>query len=168
MESPLKITLLLIFTLSIQQLFCQNGKLFCKAVEKMNFKKVERQIKKLIHKNKTGQTYFNGEGSGNQINLSPCFDSITNWLKKQDCVEDAFWDKCQIKVSIYPGYSSIGVKFRTKKGVIEKCFLIQEGTTGQLNLMGWKPKIFKYKKILIYKKMYDCDKFIEKQKLNCK
>ncbi len=167
MESSLKITLLLIFTFAIQPSFCQNGTTFCKAVEKMNFKKVERQVKKVIHKNKVRRTYFNGETSRNQIILSSCLDSMTNWFKKQDCVEDAFWDKCQTKAAIYPGWSSIGVKFRTKKGIIEKCFLIQEGTTGQINFIGWKPKIFKPKKILVYKKMYDCEKFIEQQKMSC-
>ena len=122
MERTLKIILFLLFFFVSQNVFCQNEKALCKAVSNFDFKKVESIVKKVIKTNKKGQIYFNGEGSGYQINLSPCFDSITNWLKKQDCVEDAYWDKCQIKQAIYPGHSTIGVKFRTKNGIIEKCF----------------------------------------------
>lgn len=167
MERTLKIILTLLFIFVFQNVFCQNEIAFCKAVANSNFKKVERIVKNVIKENKTGQIYFNGEGSGYQINLSPCFDSITNWFKKQHCVQDAYWDKCQEKVSIYPGHSSIGVKFITNKGIVEKCFLIQEGTTGQINFSGWRPKLLKSKKVLVYKKMYDCENFIEQQKRNC-
>ncbi|MHC1776602.1 MAG: hypothetical protein AB9834_14455 [Lentimicrobium sp.] len=168
MESPYKITLLLVFVFVFQYAYCQNAKVFCKAVDDSDFRKVERIVKKTIKDNRTGQTYFNGAGSGNQINLSPCYDSIINRLKKQACVEDAFWDKCQTKEANYPGHSSIGIQFRTKTGMIEKCFLIQEGTTGQINLLGWRPKVFKLKKMLVYVKMYDCENFIEQQKENCR
>jgi hypothetical protein len=124
-------------------------------------------VNKAIYKNRKGVIYFNGEGSGYQINFSSSLDSITYWLKRQDCVLDAFWDKCQDKIAIYPGHSSIGIQFNTKTGITEKCFLIQEGTNRQLNLFGWKPKLFKPKKILLYKKMYDCENLIELQKKNC-
>ncbi len=167
MERTLKIILTLFFIFVFKNVFCQNETALCKAVANSNFRKVERIVKKVIKENKTGQTYFNGEGSGYQINLSPCFDSITNWFKKQDCVEDAYWDKCQTKVEIYPGHSSIGVKFRTNSGIVEKCFQIQEGTTGQINFLGWRPKISKEKKQLVYKRMYEYNGFIELQKLNC-
>ena len=167
MERTLKIILSLFFILIFQNIFCQNETALCKAVANSNFRKIESIVKTVIKKNIKGQTFYNGEGSGYQIDLTLCFDSITIWFKKQDCVEDAYWDKCQEKVAIYPGHSSIGVKFRTKNGIVEKCFLVQEGTTGQINILGWKPKIFKSKKILIYEKMYDSENFIEQQKINC-
>ncbi len=167
MESAHKIMLLAAVMLIAQISICQNEKAFCKAVESSNFKKAERQIKKLVRKNSKGQTYFNGEGSGYQITFTPCLDSITNWLKKQRCVKDAYWDKCQEKITIYPGWSSIGIKFITKNGVVEKCISIQEGTTGQINLFGWHPKLSKEKHKLVYKKMFDCKGFIEQQKFNC-
>ncbi len=167
MEGVFKIILLTIFFFIYQNSFSQNEKAFCKAVAEMRFNKVERMIKKIIKKNRKGQIYFNGEGSGYQINLAPSLDSITNWLKRQSCVEDAYWDKCQMKILIYPGSSSIGVKFKTKKGIVEKCFWIKEGTTGQLNIFGWRPKVAKAKQQLVYKKMYDCKGFVETQKKNC-
>lgn len=167
MERTLKLIMLLFFILVCKNVYCQNEIALCKAVANLNFRRTERIVKTVIKENKTGLTFYNGEGSGHQINLTPCIDSITNWLKKQDCIEDAYWDKCQIKQAIYPGHSTIGVKFRTKNGIVEKCFLVQEGTTGQINILGWEPKIFKSKKILIYEKMYNCENFIEQQKMNC-
>lgn len=160
------ITLMIMF-FACQQTFSQNEQAFCKAVKKKNFNKVERIIYKLVKKNKKGVTYFNGQGSGYQINLAPSLDSITNWIKKQPCVEDAFWDKCQMKIQIYPGNSAIGVKFKTGNEIIEKCFMIQEGKTGQVKFFKWRLKLFKAKNVLVYKKMYDCKGFIETQKSNC-
>ncbi len=147
--------------------FAQNAKQFCNAVEKSNFNKVERIVHRLIKKNKTGQTYYNGPGSGYQINLTPCYDTMVHWLKQQPCVADAFWDKCQMKLLSYPGHSSVGVRFKSDTGFVEKCFLIQEGTTGQVNLFGWRPKLFKSKMKLVYKKMFDCNGFVESQKKMC-
>lgn len=167
MEIAYKIVLCTAFMLVTQISFAQNEKAFCKSVESLNFKKAERQIKHLFSKNRKGQTYFNGEGSGYQITTNPCLDSITNWLKRQPCVQDAYWDKCQAKITIYPGSSAIGIKLITQTGVIEKCFSLKEGTTGQVNLFGWRPKLFKAKQKLIYHRMYDCKGFIEQQKLNC-
>ena len=164
MERTLKIILILVFSVVLQRSFCQNENKFCKAVDNSNFRTIERIVSKVISKNNTGQTYFNGEGSGYQVNFTASLDSITNWLKTKDCVEDACRDKNQLKSAIYPGWSIISVKFRTKKGIIEKCILIQEGTTGQLNVLGWRPKLFKSEQVLVYKKMFNCKNFIEKNK----
>ena len=148
-----------------ESLYSQNEIAFCKAVDHSNFKNAEKIFKKVVKKNKTAPLYINGEGYQN--NYSPCYDSIIAWLKKQACVADVFMDKCEKKVAIYPGHSTIGVAFRTPKGIIEKCFLIQEGTIGQINLLGWRPKIFKSKNILVYNKMYNSENFIEQQKRKC-
>jgi len=146
--------------------FSQNTR-FCKAVEKGNFKKAERIFKRQVKKRKGGTAYYNGPGSGYQITHFYNLDTLTMWLKNMPCVEDAVWDKCQQKEMIYPGSSSVGVKFNTKKGIVEKCFWIQEGTTGNVNIFGWKPHIFKSRDILRYKKMYDCKGFTELQRKNC-
>lgn len=167
MGISLKIFIMTIMLFTIQNAYSHDEKAFCKEVYNMNFNKIERFVHKVIKKNRRGKVYFNGEGSEYQTDLSPCLDTITNWIKKKECIENAYWDKCQIKDALYPGFSSIGVKFKTKNGIIEKCFLIQEGTTGQINIFCWKPKIFKSKSILVFKKMYDCENFIEQQRINC-
>ena len=120
-----------------------------------------------VSRHKKGQRYYNGAGSGYQTNFTPSFDSITTWFKSQNCIDDAYWDKCQNKIAIYPSWSIIGVKFRTKNRTVEKCFSIQQGTTGKINFFGWKPTLFKMKNRLVYRKSYDCKGFIAQQKLNC-
>ena len=102
-----------------------------------------------------------------QINHQYTIDTLTMWLKNKSCIEDAFGDKCQTKISIYPGWAIIGAIFKTKKGMLEKCFYIQEGTTGSIQLFKWRFPFFKMKNKLIYKKMYDQPGFIEQQKKNC-
>ena len=145
----------------------QSNTKFCKAIEKEHFKKIERLLKQQVRHHKNGQRYYNGAGSGYQTNFTPALDSLTNWFKNQSCVIDAYWDRCENKIAIYPGWSVIGAKFKTKKGIVEKCYSIQLGTTGKINLFGWRPQLFKTKNKLVYKKSYDCNGFIKQQKLNC-
>lgn len=147
--------------------FSQDNCIFCRAVENKNFNKTERIFKREIKKYKHGIKYDNGPGSGIQISHVAGLDSLTAWLKNKPCVADAYWDRCQSKIAIYPGWSSIGVKFKTKSGEIEKCFYIQEGTLGITDIFGWRPHVFKTRNILVYKKMYDCLGFIEQQKKEC-
>ncbi len=168
MENSFKIILLATTLFVFQNSYAQSNKAFCKAVDDSNFNKVERIFKRQVKKLSQGYTYASQDnGWGISTSYYTHYTTLINWLKKQDGVVDAFWDQCQAKAAIYPSYSSIGVKFKTKNGIVEKCFLIQEGTTGQLNILGWRPKLFKSKKILVYKKIYNCENFIEQQKMNC-
>lgn len=140
---------------------------FCKAVGRERFNKVERLIRKEVRKHRDGISFYNGPGSGMLVSHVSGLDSITRWLSAKPCVQTAAWDKCVAKPAIYPGVSVIGVIFKTRSGEVEKCFQLQEGTTGTLNIFGWRPHVFKTKNILIYRKMYDCEGFIENQKKNC-
>ncbi len=168
MESTRKIVVLLILIFIYQNSFCQNDNSFNKAVAKLNFKKVERIIKNKINKNREGYVYNNEEnGWGIKSDYSKNYNALINWLKIQDCVADAYRDQCENKPAIFPGRSSLGVKFKTNSGIQEKCFSIQEGTTGQINILGWRPKTSKSKNVLSYRNIYDCEGFIEIQKQKC-
>jgi hypothetical protein len=158
---------IVVFLLLLNPAIAQRSNSFCKAVENANFNKTERIFKREIKKWKHGVKYDNGPGSGIQINHTPGLDSLTNWLKDKRCVEDAYWDKCQLKELLYPGRASIGAKFKTRNGIVEKCFYIQEGTLGQISIFGWRPHVRKARNILVYKKKYDCAGFIEKQEKEC-
>lgn len=138
---------------------------FSKAVKEENFRKVEHLFKREIkHLNR----FYKPTNSGNTyFDYQTQIDSLTNWLKNKPCVLDANNDKCQTKVLIYPGKSAVGVKFKTKSGIVEKCFLIQNGTLGNVHLFKWQFHFFKPKDKLVYKKMYDCNGFIEREKENC-
>lgn len=161
----MKTTILLLISIFICSLvYSQNNSKFCAASFDSNFKKVERDFKHEIYKLKNG---INSKLPRSEINYSKTLDSLLLWLKNHDCVKDAMWDKCQNKILNYPGSSIIGVIFKTKNGEVEKCFTVQLGTTGRLNLFGWHPKISRSKNKLIYKQMKDCSGFVKEQQRLC-
>lgn len=156
-----------LFIFSFSKISAQENEAFCKAIAAARFKKSERFIRKIIKQQEKGDEYYNGPGSGIQTSFTHSLDSVTLWLKSQSCVADAYWDKCQTKIAIYPGHSKIGVQFVTKKGNFEKCLYIQEGTVGKwVNIGIWTNQL-KGQMKLVYKSMHDCEGFIEQQKLNC-
>ena len=162
-----RILLIIICFAFIKTTYSQNDIAFCKAVETGDFNKVERIFKREIKKRKNGKVYNNGPGMGMQITHIYNLDTLTMWLKSKTCIKDAFWDKCQNKISIYPGSAIIGVLFKTKNSFQEKCFLIQIGTTGTLKIYNWRIPFSKMKNKLIFKKMYDCAGFITEHNKNC-
>lgn len=170
MANALKIILLLFTLLDFGSIDAQSEKRFCKAVDKENFHRVARFVKQQLKQHRYATEYANPEVVTFQAILTtytPNIDSIAAWLRNFHCVADVSWDKCMAKAAIYPGHSTIGVKFKTRNGEIEKCFLLQEGTTGRVNIFGWHLKLSKSKTKLVYKRMYDCSGFIEMQKKNC-
>ncbi|MCE3296694.1 MAG: hypothetical protein K0R65_2408 [Crocinitomicaceae bacterium] len=124
-----------------------------KAIAKDNFRKVERIIKCQIKKNKKGVIPGNGE----EITHAETFDWLVSWLKKHPNVEDAAWDKCAVKIMIYPGTSILGALFKTENGTREMCFHVQVGKLGKGN----------DKHVLVYKDMEKCGGFVKQQKENC-
>lgn len=163
-----QLVLIFIFSIFVHAAFAGGDASFCKAVEKGNFAKVERKFKRQMKKYRHGVQFDNGPGSGMQFSHTQGLDSLVAWFKKKSCVEDAAWDKCQMKQMSYPGYSSVGVRFKVGAGIVERCFLIQEGTLGSINIFGWHPHLFKAKNKLVYKKMYEQFGFVQRQKELCK
>jgi len=120
----MKFSLTLVFvSLIISHLaFSQVDQAFCLAIENVNFESAENSIKKQVRKHRRGFEHVNQATGDKWVSYEYSLDSITLWLKQQPCVEDAFWDKCEVKPAIYPAPYSIGVIFLTKYGKIEKCF----------------------------------------------
>lgn len=139
----------------------------CQSVDKGHFGKLERYVKRQVRHYKKGIEFYNGPGSSMQITHSENLDTICKKLRQFPCVADATWDKCATKISIYPNWAIIGVRIKTNNSVVEKCFHIQMGTMGNVNFFGCKIHVHKYRNILKYKKMYDSEGFIEKQKKLC-
>ena len=138
---------------------------FCKGIENGKFKKFERKFKRYIKSIPESADYSDTVSS--EPTMHQNIESLTQWFKGLTCVEDAFQDKCEMKVLIYPGWSVIGVKFRTNSGIVEKCFSIQLGTTGTTNIFGWHLKTSRMKNKLVYRKMFECPGFISDQKRKC-
>lgn len=164
----IRLPILLVALLFAHVSFSQVDQAFCLAVENANFESAENSIKKQVRNHRRGFEYVNQTTGEKWVSFEYSLDSITLWLRQQPCVEDAFWDKCEVKPAIYPAPYSIGVIFNTKYGKIEKCFQLQGGTIGEVYLLGWKPKLFRPRDILLYNAMYDCEGFIKKQRQNCR
>ncbi|MBK7173976.1 MAG: hypothetical protein IPH84_12245 [Bacteroidales bacterium] len=161
------IPLIFILFLALNVTFGQSNRPFCNAVQHGNYRKVERILKHETRKYRHGVTYDNGPGSGMQVTHSPGLDSLTSWFKTMPCVKDAYWDKCCNKPGIYPGWAVIGVLFDQDGQTIAKCFTFQLGTTGSMNVFGWRPHILPMKDHLIYRKISDCPGFIERERRKC-
>ncbi len=139
----------------------QDNASFCKAIENGKFKKAERKFKRMVKSIPESADYSDTKSA--EPTMHENIESLTQWFKGLSCVEDAFQDKCENKIAIYPGWSVIGVKFKTNAGIVEKCFSIQLGTTGTTNIFGWHPKTSRMKNKLVYRKMFDCPRFISDQ-----
>lgn len=70
------------------------------------------------------------------------------------------------KIKIIEAYPTIGIQIKAGNDTIEKCFIIQEGTTGQIHLFGWKPKLLKARNILVFERMINCNGFLAEQRKN--
>ena len=154
------------FLLSIVSLsaISQDQTKLCKCVAKGKFKKIEHILKRHVNRMEDD----GGENKGYPgPSMTENLDSLESWLRSMPCVEDVFRDKCQNKILIYPGWSIIGVKFKTNSGIAEKCFTIQEGTLGTINIFGWRPRVSESKNKLVYKSMTDCPGFVEEQRRAC-
>lgn len=92
-------------------------------------------------------------------------------LRKQIGVNGVDWDRCVIKPAIWPGTWTLGVVFRTRDGkvqdILERCYTIQGGRTGTIDLFGWHPRVFKARDDLKVKRARACAGFVEEQKKAC-
>ncbi len=137
----------------------------CKAVKCNNFKKVDRLVKRQIKSIPISEE--KGIKDSSYVSMDKNIELLTQWFKNMECIQDAFDDRCQNKIMIYPGWSIIGVMFKIGNESIERCFSIQKGTTGTINIFGWRPKISRSKNKLVFKVSYECPGFIIDQKRIC-
>ena len=163
----MKIFISLFFILLQFNISAQSNSTFCKAVEKQNFKKIERMVKRKVNQNSSGTQFYNGPGSGMQTSFLPNMDKFCAWLTSYSCVDTAVYDKCETKISIYPGWFVLGANFKTKTSTFERSFYIQAGTTGNLNFLGFRFHAFQYQEKLVYKKMYERKDFVKNQLALC-
>jgi hypothetical protein len=92
-------------------------------------------------------------------------------LRKQIGVNGVDWDRCVIKPAIWPGTWTLGVVFRTRDGkeqdILERCYTIQGGRPGTINLFGWRPRVRKDRDDLKCLKARECYGFVEEQQQRC-
>jgi len=157
--------LLLILSLLPLLVQAQNAKRFQHALVSSNERAMDRWMKSEIHRVRKGHQVTTPSSS--YTVHDPSHDSLVAFLRRQPGVEDAAWDKCIGKLDIWPGHSTIGLRWRVNGQLVERCWGVQEGRPGTINLFGWRPKVRKNKQVLVFKKAYACTGFVEEQRQHC-
>ena len=146
-------------------LHAQDAERFQRALNAKSEKAMDRWMKHEIHRARQGHLVTTASGS--YTVHDPTHDSLVAFLRRQPGVLDAAWDKCVGKIDIWPGHSTIGMRWRSGDQVIERCWVVQEGIPGTINLFGWRPRVRKSREQLRYKNARECPGFVEQQRKNC-
>jgi hypothetical protein len=143
----------------------QNTQRFQRALASGNERALDRWIKSEVHRVRKGHQVTTPSGS--YTVHDPSHDSLVAFLRRQPGVEDAAWDKCIGKLDVWPGHSNIGLRWRVGEVLHERCWTVQEGIPGTVNLFGWRPKVRKSREYLKYKRASTCPGFVEQQRKYC-
>ena len=149
--------------------WAQNDYRFAQIIKRGNVREIDRYMKRLIHregKDVRPGSYLHPLG-GAEGRIQELWYS----LRKQIGVSDLDWDLCVAKPAIWPGQWTLGVVFRTKEGRgednVERCYTIQGGRMGTLNIFGWRPRIRRARDDLKLISVHSCPGFVEAQRALC-
>jgi hypothetical protein len=138
---------------------------FARAMERGNIHAIDRWMKRELMAQKKGEQVDNGSAMITVHTLT--YNSIVDWLRKQPGVIDAAWDGCVGKLDIWPGHSTIGVRVRLNGVEYERCYRVQEGIPGTVNLFGWRPKLRRSREHLKFLGAAECPGFVGEQRRHC-
>lgn len=94
-----------------------------------NTKKMDRKISYIIHKNKTFD----------QLKNTQSLEIVLQEVLAIPGVLDADYDYCQEKISLFPGWMTLGVRFQQDSVELEKCYSIRLAKPSQY----WRRLIFR-------------------------
>ena len=143
----------------------QNTKRFQRALLSSSEGAMDNWMEREIHRVRNGQLVATPSGGYSEHHST--HDSIVAYLRRQPGVEDAAWDRCLNKISIWPGHSTIGMRWRVGAVARERCWIVQEGIPGTINLFGWHPKVRKNREYLKYLRAVDRPGSVEQQRQYC-
>ena len=158
----MRIVLLFLFLLPLA-LHAQDAKRFQRALR--TERAMDRWMKREIQRHRTGHLVTTPSGSYTIHDRT--HDSLTAFIRRQPGVDDAMWDRCMNKIDIWPGHSTIGIRWQRGGVVYERCWSIQEGRPGTINLFGWRPHVRKSREQLKYKGAREYAGFVAEQRKQC-
>ena len=126
---------------------------------------VDHWMKRELMAHKKGTLVNNG--STTYTSHSATYDSLVIFLRMQPDVLDAGWDRCMVKLTSWPGHSSLGVRFVSNGEVHERCYYLQEGRSGSIEIFGWRAQVRKVREQLKFLGAKECPGFVEEQRRNC-
>ncbi|MBK8498950.1 MAG: hypothetical protein IPL52_09065 [Flavobacteriales bacterium] len=143
----------------------QDAKRFQRALNSGNERTLDRWMKHEIHRVRKGQLVT--ASSGSYTVHHSMHDNLVDFLRRQPGVEDAAWDKCVNKILLWPGHSTIGMRWRAGDVLRERCWTVQEGRPGTIKIFGWHARLRKSREQLKYTSARRCEGFVEEQKRLC-
>jgi len=66
-----------------------------------------------------------------------------------------------------PGRSTIGISVVTEYLMVERCYHVQEGRPGTIDLFGWRPRVQKSREELKFRGARECPGLMEDQRKAC-
>ncbi len=143
---------------------------FAQAIKSGKVHRIDRHMKRFIHregKEVRASSYLHVLG-GAEDRIGALYYS----LRGQIGIIQLDWDRCVPKPAIWPGTWTLGVVYRTQDGladqVLERCYVIQGGRPGRINLFGWRPRIRKARNDLRVIDVRSCPGYVEEQERICK
>lgn len=146
-------------------LSAQDAKRFQRALRSGREHALDRWMAREVHRKRKGVIMITWESR--YTSHTATYDSLLAFLRHQTGVQDAAWDKCMAKIDIWPGHSTIGMRWQHGDRVIERCWGVQEGLPGTIKLFGWRPRVRKTREHLRYRNARECAGFVEQQKRVC-
>ena len=160
----MRLALLAILLLPLA-LRAQDGKRLQAALRTGNVQALDRWMKHELHRQRKGRVATTPSAS--YTVHGPTYDSLVAFLRRQPDVRDAAWDGCVNKISIWPGHSTIGMRWQSGDRIMERCWAVQEGIPGTIKLFGWRPHVRKDREQLKYLGARECPGFVEEQRRHC-
>lgn len=138
-------------------LLAQNAARFQSALR--SERAMDRWMKHEIHRVRKGHVITTPSAS--YIAHHATFDTLVDFLRRQPGVDDAASDRCMDKIMIWPGHTTIGMRWLIEGRPIERCWSVQEGRPGSIRLFGWRPHVRKDRQHLRYQRAAECAGFVE-------
>lgn len=161
---------LLILALLWPMLACaDNDQHLARIIHQGRPNRIDRCMRRFIQRE--GRDFRTPDGAhplgGAEARIGDLFTS----LRTQIGVVEVDWDRCIAKEAIWPGTWTLGVVFRTREGkegdMLERCYTIQGGVPGTLNIFGWRPHVRKDRHDLKCIRARACPGFVEEQHERC-
>ncbi len=155
------LVLILIPQLTYAQWPEQKSRRLCAAVVDEDWKSVHKQIKKMINQWSYLDTTYG------YPSYSIAIDSMSRILDSLPCSSAAYADFCAVKISIWPGFSTIAVTFPSSQGPQEFCYHIQQGKMRAIRIQGVFYLPLGSKDKMVFTGQSNCPGYIEEQKQLC-
>lgn len=157
--------IVVVISLAASALQAQDTAAFARALQHKGLRALDHWMKHELHRQRRG-TLVTSPGTTYTMH-SPTYDSLVTWLHQQPGVIGAAWGKCAKKIAIWPGRSTVGLRVRLNGVEHERCYTLQEGRIGTINLFGWRPQVRKAREVLKFAGAKECPGFVVEQRRLC-